>query len=93
MELLSHNRTCFGPTKRKWESKLNEHINLIGTHTPVNNAKFTNLLSSIWRDGFTKTNVVKGFESTGEQTKIISLRLIVSCQLSTIQNEKQQFKK
>ena len=56
---------CFGPLKHRWDTLLHERMNSFGSKYSLTKSDFVNELCKIWNIGMNKTNVVKGFESTG----------------------------
>lgn len=51
--------TCSGPLKQKWELFLRKWGSKLAK------ANFVNLLSKVWHEGLTPSNVISGFRTTG----------------------------
>ena len=56
--------SCFAPLK-KYEDRLNEHVDTSISGKTLNRAEFCNLLSMVWKDGLSESNIKSGFCTTG----------------------------
>ena len=63
--LRTLDKTCFGPLKQKWETVLGKRMTIFGSKSSLSKGEFVNLLSSIWDEGMTESNIKSGFSTTG----------------------------